>query len=77
MLVKAASISRWVTAAEAWFDENRQAIGTTFVTEVAALLPLGLGFHEYSATDIAVAWDPNGDDVALTIAYLLLRCALH
>ena len=55
---------------------NRGASRGLFVTEAAALLPLGRGFHEYGATDIAVAWDENGDDLALAIGYRLLRYAL-
>jgi hypothetical protein len=55
---------------------NRSAGGGLFVTESAALLPLGLGFHEYGAADIAVAWDANGDDIGLAVAYRLLRHTL-
>ena len=55
---------------------NRGADRGLFVTESAAPLPLGLGFHEYGSTDIAVAWDPTADDTALAVAYRLLRCGL-
>jgi hypothetical protein len=55
---------------------NRGAKAGLFVTEVAALLPLGLGFHEYGSADIAVAWDRTGDDTALAVAYRLLRWTL-
>jgi hypothetical protein len=55
---------------------NRGAGAGLFVTEASALLPLGLGFHEYGSTDIAVAWDPAADDTGLAVAYRLLRCAL-
>jgi hypothetical protein len=55
---------------------NRGACAGLFVTEAAALLPLGLGFHEYGSTGIAVAWDPSADDTAIAFAYRLLRCAL-
>jgi hypothetical protein len=55
---------------------NRGAGAGLFVTEAAALLPLGLGFHEFGCTEIAVAWDPAGEDIGLAVAYRLLRSAL-
>ena len=55
---------------------NRGADAGLFVTETASALPLGLGFHEYGSSDIALAWDPSGDDTGLAVAYRLLRGAL-
>jgi len=55
---------------------NRGADAGLFMTESASLLPLGIGFHEYGGSNIAVAYDPNGDDTALAVAYRLLRLAL-
>jgi hypothetical protein len=55
---------------------NRAADAGLFMTESAALLPLGIGFHEYGASNIAVTYDPTGDDTALAVAYRLLRYAL-
>jgi hypothetical protein len=55
---------------------NRGANAGLFVTESAALLPLDIGFHEYGATSIAVAFDPMTDDTALAVAYRLLRVGL-
>jgi hypothetical protein len=55
---------------------NRGAAAGLFITEAAALLPLGIGFHEYGGSNIAVTYDPNGDDTALAVAYRLLRMAL-
>jgi hypothetical protein len=55
---------------------NRNAEAGLFVTEAAALLPLGIGFHEYGGSNIAVTFDPSGDDTALAVAYRLLRLAL-
>lgn len=55
---------------------NRAAAAGLFVTETAALLPLGVGFHEYGPSEIAVGWETGTDDTALAVAYRLLRCAL-
>jgi hypothetical protein len=55
---------------------NRNAEAGVFVTEAAVQLPLGLGFHEYGGSNIAVTYDPNGDDTALAVAYRLLRLAV-
>jgi len=55
---------------------NRGATAGLFVTEAAALLPLGVGFHEYGGSNIAVAYDPMGEDVGLAVAYRLLRFAV-
>jgi hypothetical protein len=55
---------------------NRNADAGVFVTEAAVQLPLGLGFHEYGGSNIAVTYDPNGDDTALAVAYRLLRLAV-
>lgn len=55
---------------------NRGADAGLFITESASLLPLGIGFHEYGGSNIAVSYDPNGDDTALAVAYRLLRLAL-
>jgi hypothetical protein len=55
---------------------NRGADAGMFITEAAALLPLGIGFHEFGGSNIAVTYDPNGDDTALAVAYRLLRVAL-
>jgi hypothetical protein len=55
---------------------NRGAGAGLFITEAAALLPLGTGFHEYGGSNIAVTYDPNSDDTALAVAYRLLRVAL-
>ena len=52
---------------------NRNAEAGVFVTEAAVQLPLGLGFHEYGGSNIAVTYDPSGDDTALAVAYRLLR----
>lgn len=54
-------------------QRNRGARAGLFVTESAALLPLGIAFHEYGATKLAVAYDPMADDIALAVAYRLLR----
>lgn len=40
------------------------------------MLPLGVGFHEYGSTDIAVAWEPAGPDTGFGVAYRLLRAGL-
>jgi hypothetical protein len=55
---------------------NRGAGAGLFITEAAALLPLGIGFHEYGGSTVAVTYDPTGDDTALAVAYRLLRLAL-
>ncbi len=55
---------------------NRGAAAALFITETAALLPLGIGFHEYGGSNIAVTYDTHGDDTALAVAYRLLRMAL-
>lgn len=55
---------------------NRGAAAGLFITETAALLPLGIGFHEYGGSNIAVTYNPAGDDTALAVAYRLLRLAL-
>ncbi len=55
---------------------NRGATAGLFVTEAAALLPLGVGFHEYGCSNIAVAYDPMGEDIGLAVAYRLLRFAV-
>jgi len=55
---------------------NRGARAGLFVTESAALLPLGIGFHEFGGTTIAVVYDPMADDTALAVAYRLLRLNL-
>lgn len=55
---------------------NRGAGAGLFITEAATLMPLGIGFHEYGGSSIAVAYDPDGDDTALAVAYRLLRLAL-
>jgi hypothetical protein len=55
---------------------NRGATAGLFVTEAAALLPLGIGFHEYGCTNIAVMYDPVGDDTGMAVAYRLLRFAV-
>src|SRR5205085_38995 len=52
---------------------NRGAAAGLFVTESAALLPLGMGFHEYGASNIAVSYDPMAEDTGLAVAYRLLR----
>jgi hypothetical protein len=52
---------------------NRGAVGGIFVAESATSLPLGLGFHELGGSNMAIAWDPEGDDIALAIAYRLVR----
>lgn len=57
-------------------QRNRGAAAGLFITEAAALLPLGIGFHEYGSSNIAVTYDPLGDDTALAVAYRLLRLAL-
>ena len=57
-------------------QRNRGAAAGLFITETAALLPLGLGFHEYGGSNIAVTYDPTSDDTALAVAYRLLRMAL-
>lgn len=55
---------------------NRAAAGGIFVAESAAVLPLGLSFHEFGCGNIAVAFDPAGDDIGLAIAYRLVRIAI-
>lgn len=55
---------------------NPVAEAGLFVTESAAQLPLGIGFHEFGGSNIAVTYDPTGDDTALAVAYRLLRFAL-
>jgi hypothetical protein len=55
---------------------NRGADAGLFVSETASALPLGLGFHEYGSSDIAVAWDSTADDTGLAVAYRLLRGVL-
>jgi hypothetical protein len=55
---------------------NRGSAAGIFVTEAAALLPLGVGFHEYAGSNIAVAYDPMAEDTGLAVAYRLLRFAL-
>jgi hypothetical protein len=57
-------------------QRNRGAAAGLFITEAAALLPLGIGFHEYGGSNIAVTYDPHGDDTALAVAYRLLRLTL-
>jgi hypothetical protein len=55
---------------------NRGAGAGLFVTEAAALLPLGIGFHEYGGSNIAVSYDPMAEDTGLAVAYRLLRLAV-
>lgn len=55
---------------------NRAAGGGIFVAESAAVLPLGLSFHEFGCANIAVAFDSAGDDIGLAIAYRLVRIAI-
>jgi hypothetical protein len=55
---------------------NRGAAAGVFVTEAAAILPLGIGFHEFGGSNIAVAYDPMGEDTGLAVAYRLLRFAV-
>lgn len=55
---------------------NRGAMAGLFVVESAAFLPLGLNFHEFGGSAIAVAYNPEMDDVALAVAYRLLRWGL-
>ena len=55
---------------------NRAATGALFVVESAAVLPLGLSFHEFGCANIAVAFDPAGDDIGLAVAYRLVRIAI-
>ena len=55
---------------------NRDAQAGLFVVETAGLLPLGLGFQELSSTEIALAYEPDGDDLALAVGIRLLRCGL-
>jgi hypothetical protein len=57
-------------------QRNRGAAAGLFITEAAALLPLGIGFHEYGGSTIAVTYDPTGDDTALAVAYRILRASL-
>ena len=57
-------------------QRNRGAAAGLFITEAAALLPLGIGFHEYGGSNIAVTYDPTGDDTALAVAYRILRASL-
>ncbi len=55
---------------------NRAAAGGIFVAESAAVLPLGLSFHEFGCANFAVAFDPAGDDIGLAVAYRLVRLAI-
>jgi hypothetical protein len=55
---------------------NRGAQAGLFVTEAAALLPLGIGFHEYGGSNIAVTYEPIAEDTGLAVAYRLLRLAV-
>jgi len=55
---------------------NRGAAGGIFIVESAGVLPLGLSFHEFGCANIAVAFDPAGDDIGLAIAYRLVRIAI-
>ncbi len=54
-------------------QRNRAAAGAIFVVESATALPLGLGFQEVNSKSIAVAFDPVGDDIAMAVAYRLVR----
>jgi hypothetical protein len=55
---------------------NRAAAGGIFVAESAGVLPLRLSFHEFGSANFAVAFDPAGDDIGLTVAYRLVRLAI-
>lgn len=55
---------------------NRNAQAGLFVVDSASLLPLGLAFHEIDSTSLAVAYEPGGDDLGLTVAIRVLRAAI-
>lgn len=55
---------------------NRNAQAELFVVNSACLLPLGLAFHEIDSTSLAVAYEPGGDDLGLTVAIRVLRAAI-
>ncbi len=53
--------------------KNRGAQAGLFVVEAAGVLPHGVGFHELSSTELAVAYTPGESDLALAIGIRLLR----
>jgi hypothetical protein len=68
--------SQQIEASLATAQRNRAAAGGIYVVESANALPLGLGFQEVNSKSIAVAFDPAGDDIALAVAYRLVRLAV-
>ena len=68
--------SREIQNSLAGARRNRAATGGIFIVESAAVLPLGLSFHEFGCANIAVVFNPIGDDIGLAIAYRLVRIAI-
>ncbi|MDA8261996.1 MAG: hypothetical protein M0Z47_04110 [Actinomycetota bacterium] len=56
--------------------KNRGAQAGLLVVEAAAALPHGIGFHELSSTELAVAYTPGESDLGLAVGLRLLRRAV-